>query len=246
MAHCYNCGCDISEEDRTRLCDDCKKIILPFVKFMDASSSSAVRRLISNEENLRNAGVTDGGMEYLLRLCELHDRSMVQSEEDTGDEVGSEDVGEIEETEEYEDEEADDIVQPEEDTDDWSDGEDDDENELREIFDDEDDDIVVRHKPTAVHEEPAKEPQYSDIEVPLDTQLRLIRKGYGTYLTAAEIVLGIVAALLVVWFLIDLIAWSTVDFAAIAGAITAGVMVYVTDTVRKFVYDIEEVKKHFR
>ena len=63
MSKCYNCGCDIDPEDKTRLCDKCKRIILPFVKFMDASTSSAVRRLIQNERNLRNAGVTDGGME---------------------------------------------------------------------------------------------------------------------------------------------------------------------------------------
>lgn len=60
MSKCYNCGCDIDPEDKTRLCDKCKRIILPFVKFMDASTSSAVRRLIQNERNLRNAGVTDG------------------------------------------------------------------------------------------------------------------------------------------------------------------------------------------
>lgn len=69
MSKCYNCGCDIDPEDKTRLCDKCKRIILPFVKFMDASTSSAVRRLIQNERNLRNAGVTDGGMEYLLKIC---------------------------------------------------------------------------------------------------------------------------------------------------------------------------------
>ena len=56
MSKCYNCGCDIDPEDKTRLCDKCKRIILPFVKFMDASTSSAVRRLIQNERNLRNAG----------------------------------------------------------------------------------------------------------------------------------------------------------------------------------------------
>lgn len=82
MPRCYNCGCDIPANDKTRLCDKCKKIILPFIKFMDASTSSAVRRLVSNEKNLRNAGVTDGGMEYLLRICELHDRKKVREREE--------------------------------------------------------------------------------------------------------------------------------------------------------------------
>lgn len=82
MPRCYNCGCDISASDKTRLCDNCKKIILPFIKFMDASTSSAVRRLVSNEKNLRSAGVTDGGMEYLLRICELHDRQKVREREE--------------------------------------------------------------------------------------------------------------------------------------------------------------------
>ena len=82
MPRCYNCGCDIPAGDKTRLCDSCKKIILPFIKFMDASTSSAVRRLVSNEKNLRSAGVTDGGMEYLLRICELHDRQKVREREE--------------------------------------------------------------------------------------------------------------------------------------------------------------------
>lgn len=78
MAHCCNCGIEIPADDKTKLCDRCKKIILPFVKFMDASTSSAVRRLVSNERNLRNAGVTDGGMDYLFRICELHDKQKAQ------------------------------------------------------------------------------------------------------------------------------------------------------------------------
>lgn len=82
MPKCYNCGCEIPSGDKTRLCDSCKKIILPFIKFMDASTSSAVRRVISNEKNLRSAGVTDGGMEYLLRICELHDRQKVREREE--------------------------------------------------------------------------------------------------------------------------------------------------------------------
>ncbi len=82
MPKCYNCGCDIPSDDKTRLCDSCKKIILPFIKFMDASTSSAVRRLVSNEKNLRSAGVTDGGMDYLFRICELHDRQKMREREE--------------------------------------------------------------------------------------------------------------------------------------------------------------------
>lgn len=81
LAKCYNCGVEIPDGDKTKLCDRCKKILLPFVKFMDASTSSAVRRLVSNEKNLRNAGVTDSGMEYLLRLCELHDKKRIMERE---------------------------------------------------------------------------------------------------------------------------------------------------------------------
>ncbi|MBQ4354149.1 MAG: hypothetical protein IJC71_04570 [Clostridia bacterium] len=82
MAHCCNCGIEIPSEDKIRLCDRCKKIILPFVKFMDASTSSAVRRLVSNERNLRNAGVTDGGMDYLFRICELHDKQKMREKQE--------------------------------------------------------------------------------------------------------------------------------------------------------------------
>ena len=72
MSKCYNCGCDIDPEDKTRLCDKCKRIILPFVKFMDASTSSAVRRLIQNERNLR----------YLLKICEIHDKKKLREKEE--------------------------------------------------------------------------------------------------------------------------------------------------------------------
>ncbi len=73
---------EIPDSDKTKLCDRCKKILLPFVKLMDASTSSAVRRLVSNERNLRNAGVTDSGMEYLLRLCEIHDKKRIMEREE--------------------------------------------------------------------------------------------------------------------------------------------------------------------
>lgn len=82
MAYCYNCGVEIPGGDKMKLCERCKKILLPFIKFMDASTSSAVRRLVSNERNLRNAGVTDNGMEYLLRLCELHDQKRIREREE--------------------------------------------------------------------------------------------------------------------------------------------------------------------
>lgn len=81
MAKCCNCGIEISADDRTKLCDGCKKFILPFVKFMDVSTSSAVRRLVTNERNLRNAGVTDSGMDYLLRICELHDKKKAREKQ---------------------------------------------------------------------------------------------------------------------------------------------------------------------
>ena len=210
MAHCYNCGCDISEEDKTRLCDDCKKILLPFVKFMDASTSSAVRRLISNENNLRNAGVTDNGMEYLLRICELHDRK--KAEENGLDEPDAEAV-------EEEIEAADEV-----------------DGQLRAIFEDEDDD-----KPKEKTAE-----QYTDIEVPLDKPLNLIRRSYGQYLAAAEIVLGVAAAALLVWFFIDLFVWNKVDFTAIPCCIASAVGVYIADSVRRMIHDVEELKKHFR
>lgn len=85
MARCCNCGINISSDDKTKLCDGCKKIILPFVKFMDVSTSSAVRRLVTNERNLRNAGVTDSGMDYLLRICELHDKKKMQEKKERED-----------------------------------------------------------------------------------------------------------------------------------------------------------------
>lgn len=74
MAKCYNCGADIPADDKLRLCDRCKSVMLPFIKFTDASTSSAVRRLIANERNLRARGVTDNGIDYLMRICEAHDR----------------------------------------------------------------------------------------------------------------------------------------------------------------------------
>ena len=77
MAKCYNCGADISADDKLRLCDRCKSILLPFIKLTDASTSSAVARLISNERNLRARGVTDNGMDYLMRICEAHDREKI-------------------------------------------------------------------------------------------------------------------------------------------------------------------------
>ena len=81
MARCTNCGREIPEEDKTRLCEDCKRIILPFIKFMDGSDTPAVKRLLSNEKNLRSAGVTDSGMDYLYRICELRDRKAQNARE---------------------------------------------------------------------------------------------------------------------------------------------------------------------
>lgn len=82
MSKCYNCGCEMESEDKSRLCDNCKKIMLPFLKLVDASTSSAVRRLIQNEQNLRNMGITDSGMEYMLKFCELHDKKKLREREE--------------------------------------------------------------------------------------------------------------------------------------------------------------------
>ena len=212
MAHCYNCGCDIADDDKTRLCDDCKTIILPFIKFMDASTSSAVRRLVSNEENLRNAGVTDSGMDYLLKICDIHDRKKIEETETVNNDSQA--------------------------TDDLYDA----------TFEGPDGvatDADIMSGNTAQFDVPSNS-HYSDVEIPLDKPINIIRKSYGQFLVAAEIVLGIVAAALLVWFFVDYLAWSKVDFAAIASAIASGVGVYVADTVRKMIYDIEEIKKHFR
>ena len=78
MPKCYNCGAEITADDKLRLCDKCKSVLLPFIKFTDASTSSAVRRLITNERNLRARGVTDNGMDYLMRICEAHDREKAE------------------------------------------------------------------------------------------------------------------------------------------------------------------------
>ena len=80
MAKCYNCGTEIPADDKLRLCDRCKSVLLPFIKFTDASTSSAVRRLIANERNLRARGVTDNGMDYLMRICEAHDQAKIEEQ----------------------------------------------------------------------------------------------------------------------------------------------------------------------
>lgn len=205
MSRCYNCGCEIAAEDKTRLCDDCKKVLLPFVKFMDASTSSAVRRLVSNENNLRNAGVTDSGMEYLLRICELHDKKKAEGSRNTGES-------------EYEITETADSYER----------------------------TDVGHSDVAPTADETPVAQYTDIEIPLDKPLNLIRRSYGQYLAAAEIVLGVIAVMSVVWFLVNLIAWNKVDFTAVVAAMISGVTVYIADCVRRMIYDIEEMKKHFR
>ena len=82
MAYCYNCRTQIPDDDKSKLCEDCKKVMLPFLKIVGSSTSSAVRRLLSNEQNLRRRGVTDSGMQYLLNVCERHDDNK-QKERDT-------------------------------------------------------------------------------------------------------------------------------------------------------------------
>lgn len=81
MAYCYNCRAQIPDDDKSKLCDHCKVFMLPFLKIVGASTSSAVRRLLSNEQNLRRRGVTDSGMQYLLNVCERHDDNKLKERE---------------------------------------------------------------------------------------------------------------------------------------------------------------------
>lgn len=189
MAKCYNCGCEIDAEDKTRLCDKCKKIMLPFVKFMDASTSSAVRRLVSNEKNLRNAGVTDDGMEYLLRICEIHDKKKMREREEREAKKAAE---------------------------------------------------------SAVHTEPTSERDYSEIELPMDEPLNLIREQYGTFLPAAEMVLIVAGAALLGRSVYNCIANKTFDVASLASAFASLAGAYGVDVLRKIKLDLDELKKRFR
>ncbi len=188
MSKCYNCGCDIDPEDKTRLCDKCKKIILPFVKFMDASTSSAVRRLIQNERNLRNAGVTDGGMEYLLKICEVHDKRKLQ------------------ERAEREEKKSEVVSQP----------------------------------------QPEEEKSYTELELPMDEPLDLIRKPYGTLLPASEAILAFVGAGLLFYTVYGGINGQGLDIATFMGGIASLAGAYVADTVRHIRHDVDEIKKRFR
>lgn len=189
MANCYNCGCDIDDGDKTRLCDNCKKIILPFVKFMDASTSSAVRRLVSNEQNLRNVGVTDGGMEYLLKICEIHDKKKLR------------------------------------------------EREERE---------ASKSAELAAEQEKNESKDYSEVELPMDAPLNLIRESYGTYLPAAEIILIIAGAALLVWSVYAVISKNSIDAPALAGGFASLAGAYGVDVLRKIKKDLSEIKKRFR
>ena len=96
MAYCYNCRAQIPDDDKTKLCDHCKVFMLPFVKFMGASTSSAVRRLLSNEQNLRRRGVTDSGMQYLLNICERHDNKKLKEREEKSARLAAEAAAEAE------------------------------------------------------------------------------------------------------------------------------------------------------
>lgn len=189
MAKCYNCGCEIDSEDKTRLCDKCKRIMLPFVKFMDASTSSAVRRLVSNEKNLKNAGVTDDGMEYLLRICEIHDKKKLRERE---------------------------------------------EREAKKASD------------SVVQEETVEEKDYSEVELPMDAPLNLIKEQYGTFLPAAEIVLIAAGAALLIWSVYRCIADKTFDVSTLAASFASLAGAYGVDVLRKIKSDIDEIKKRFR
>ena len=198
MAYCYNCKTEISDDDKTKLCDKCKRIILPFIKFMDASTSSAVRRLVSNERHLRNAGVTDSGMEYLFKMCELHDKKKFKERDEKNAARAAAASLEAQAEKERADEEA------------------------RNYRD------------------------YSEVELPLDEPMHLNRASYGTHLATAQIVTLISAVALIVWFIIELAMYKTVNVAAVIASIPAFASAYAIGTVKKMLYDLSEIKKRFR
>ena len=197
MARCCNCGIDIPHDDKTRLCDKCKKIILPFIKFMDVSTSSSVRRLVSNERNLRNAGVTDSGMDYLFRVCELHDKKKAQDKQAR--------------------EEA---------------------RRMREL----DEQLAQAQVQTPVEETDV----YNEIELPVEEPLHLCRKPYGGLLTAAQIVLIIVGAVLIGMCAVKLIMEAEFDVISLAAGIGAFFSAYTAYAVKKVIRDLNEIKKYFR
>ncbi len=195
MAFCYNCKKEIRDDEKTKLCDSCKRVLLPFVKFMDASTSSAVRRLVQNERNLRNAGATDSGMEYLLRICELHDKKKME-ERDRRNAARQE---------------------------------------------------AAAAELAAVRMPDPTEEFYSEVEVPLDEPLNLIRKPYGGLLTAVQVLFGAAGVGFLVIFVLGLtgetIEWQIPELCG-AGACLGGI--YAAGIVKKLIRDVEELKKHFR
>lgn len=191
VAKCCNCGIEIPDSDKTRLCDRCKKILLPFVKFMDASTSSAVRRLISNERNLRNAGVTDSGMDYLFKVCELHDQKKIQAQKER-EAARQQTVQEVKQ------------------------------------------------------EEVPRQETYSETELPLDEPLDLIRKPYGAFLTAIEVVLVVAGIALIAWFVYALVSAKEVEIVSLVSAVVSFAAAYVADIARKLLADLSEIKKRFR
>ncbi len=198
MAYCYNCRTEIPDSEKTKLCDKCKGIILPFIKFMDASTSSSVRRLISNERNLRNAGVTDSGMEYLLKMCELHDKKKFKEREEKNAARAAAAAAEAQAEKER------------------------------------------------IEEAARNHRDYSEVELPMDEPLRLNRSGYGEHLTAAFTVSLISAVALIVWFIVELAVYSTVNVVAVVAAIPVFALAYGIHTLKKILHDLNEIKKRFR
>ncbi len=198
MAYCYNCRTEIPDNEKTKLCDKCKGIILPFIKFMDASTSSSVRRLISNERNLRKAGVTDSGMEYLLKMCELHDKKKFKEREEKNAARAAAAAAEAQAEKERAEEAA------------------------------------RNHR------------DYSEVELPMDEPLKLNRSGYGAHLTAAFAVSLISAVALIVWFIVELAVYNTVNVVAVIAAIPAFALAYAIHTLKKLLHDSNEIKKRFR
>lgn len=195
MATCYNCKKEIRDDEKTKLCDSCKRVLLPFVKFMDASTSSAVRRLVQNERNLRNAGATDSGMEYLLRICELHDKKKM--EEQSRRQAARQEAAAAE--------------------------------------------LAAVRMP-----DPAEE-FYSEVEVPLDEPLDLIRKPYGRLLTAVQVLFGVAGGGLAAVFVLGLTGETmTWRIAELCGGAACFGGIYAAQIVKKLVRDVEELKKHFR
>ena len=197
MARCANCGTEISGGDKTRLCDKCKRIILPFVKLTDVSTSSAVRRLTANERNLRSAGVTDTGMEYLYRICEINDRRRLAEKEAKEAAKSAYAAPAVPQQ---------DALPAEE--------------EEREIS---------RPEPN----------EGSAAPVPR-------RRTYGTFLTAALVILIASGVAGIAWFVLRLVWENAVDAAPVIASVGSFAAAYAAYVLKKALEDLDEIKKRLR